>query len=94
MVRLSSRAESDLAEIADYTIEAFGIEQAGRYIAGLEACLNALDGKPFTGHGTDELAPGLRRFWHKSHVVFFVPDDEGIFIVRILHKSMDFQRHL
>ena len=36
--RLSSRAESDLAEIADYTIETFGLEQARRYIDGLEAC--------------------------------------------------------
>ena len=32
--RLSSRCESDLAEIADYTIEAFGVEQARNYIEG------------------------------------------------------------
>ena len=29
--RLTFRAESDLAQIADYTIEKFGIEQARRY---------------------------------------------------------------
>ena len=29
--RLSPRAENDLAEIADYTIETFGVEQARRY---------------------------------------------------------------
>ena len=29
--RLSPRAETDLAEIADYTIETFGVEQARRY---------------------------------------------------------------
>ena len=34
--RLTSCAESDLAEIADYTIETFGIEQARRYRNALE----------------------------------------------------------
>ena len=29
--RLSPRAETDLAEIANYTIETFGVEQARRY---------------------------------------------------------------
>lgn len=33
---LTSRAESDLAEIADYTIETFGIEQARRYCDALD----------------------------------------------------------
>ena len=77
MVRLSSRAESDLAEIADYTIEAVGIEQARRYLAGLETCFQTLARKPSEGRSTAELAPRLRRFQHKSHLVFFIPDDDG-----------------
>ena len=31
---------------------------------------------------------------HQSHMVFYIPDEEGVFIVRVLHKSMDFERHL
>ena len=92
--RLSSRCESDLAEIADYTIEAFGVEQARNYIEGLEACFQNLADKPFDGRDADELAPKLRRFRHQSHMVFYIPGEEGVFIVRVLHKSMDFQRHL
>ena len=92
--KLSSRAESDLSEIADYTIESFGIEQARRYMDGLEACFQTLADKPLDGRGTDELAPKLRRFRHQSHMVFYIPDEEGVFIVRVLHQSMDFQRHL
>ncbi len=71
--RLSSRAESDLAEIADYTIEAFGIEQARRYMDGLEVRFQTLADKPLAGGRADELAPEPRR---------------------VLHQSMDFQRHL
>lgn len=40
--RLTSRAQTDLAEIADYTIETFGIEQARRYRADFEALAKSL----------------------------------------------------
>ena len=92
--RLSSRGEADLAEIADYTIESFGTEQARRYIEGLEVCFRALADKPSDGRDADELAPNLRRLRYQSHMIFYIPDEDGVFIVRVLHKSMDFQRHL
>ena len=82
--RLSSRAESDLAEIADYTIETFGLEQARRYIDGLEACFQALVDNRLDGPSADELAPKLRRLTQQSHMDFYLPDEEGVFIVRVL----------
>ena len=94
MVSLTRRAESDLAGIADYTMESFGIEQARRYIAALEACFHTFSGKPSKGRSAEEIAPRLRRFRYKSHVVFFIPGGEGVLIVRVLHESMDFHRHL
>ena len=91
---LSSRADADLAGIADYSIEAFGFEQARRYGEGLEECLNRLADQPKLGNVVGELRPALRRFQWKSHVVFYVPDEHGVFIVRVLHESMDWRRHL
>jgi toxin ParE1/3/4 len=46
------------------------------------------------GRKEDELAPGLRRFEYQSHIVFYVPKDKGVRIVRVLHQSMDVKRHL
>ena len=92
--RLSSRAEADLAEIADYTIKTFGIEQARRYRDAMEACFRTLAENPRLGRGVERLAPGLRRFEHQSHTVFYAEDKEGILIVRILHVGMDAPRHL
>ena len=40
--KLTSLAETDLAEIADYTIDTLGIEQARRYRDGLETCFRNL----------------------------------------------------
>jgi len=92
--RLSSRAESDLAEIADYTIERFGIEQARRYRDELESCIQTLAANPMIGRSADELGSKLRRYEHQSHIVFYLPSDQGVFVVRVLHQRMDYARHL
>lgn len=91
---LSSRAESDLREIADFTINTFGIDQARRYGGGLEECFQSLADNPLSGGSAREIVPRLRRIRHESHVVFYLPDEAGVFIVRVLHQRMDFRRHL
>lgn len=92
--RLSPHAETDLAEIADYTIETFGVEQARRYRDELEACFRNLAGNPLSGRSAEWLSPGLRRFEHRSHAVFYTQEEESILIIRILHVGMDAPRHL
>ncbi len=92
--RLSSRADTDLAGIADYTLETFGIEQARRYRDGLDADFQILADNPLLGQSADHFAPQLRRLEHQSHVIFYVPKNYGALIVRILHTSMEASRHL
>ena len=91
--RLSSLAETDLAGIADYTIETFGIEQARRYRDEFEACFRNLAENPRSGRSAERLVPGLRRWEHRSHVVFYLEDERSVLIVRILHARMDAPRH-
>ena len=93
-VRLSPRAETDLAEIADYTIETFGVEQARRYRNELEVRFRSLAENPQLGRSVERLGPGLRRFEQRSHVVFYKKHEGGVLIVRVLHARMDAARHL
>jgi len=93
-LRLSRRAASDLAEIADYTIAEFGINQARRYRDQLQACFRSLLANPELGRSAEEVAPGLRRIRQQAHVVFYRVERDGLLIVRVLHHSMDFERHL
>ena len=49
---------------------------------------------PNLGRSAHELAEGLRRFEHQSHIVFYEPQETNILIVRVLHKRMDPPQHL
>ena len=92
--RLSRLAEADLAGIADYTIQTFGIDQARRYRDGLERCFQSLADDQLPTYSAEQHAAGLRRYTYQSHVIFFKPTDDGVFIVRVLHTRMDWERHL
>ena len=91
--RLSSRAQADLAEIADYTIETYGVRQARRYRDELEACFRNLAENPRLGRLAERLAPGLRRFENRSHAVFYTECNDGVLIIRALHVRMDASLH-
>jgi toxin ParE1/3/4 len=92
--RLSRLAATDLQEIAEYSIERFGIEQARKYRDDLKTCFGQLADNPAIGKGAEMLVRGLRRFEHQAHVVFYMSETESILIVRVLHSSMDAPRHL
>ena len=91
--RLSRLAAADLEEIAEYTIDRFGIEQSRRYRDGLKTCFIQLANNPALGRGVEQLIQGLRRFEHQSHVVFYISEPESLLIVRVLHSSMDSVKH-
>lgn len=97
-IKLSRKAAHDLAEIADYTIHEFGIIQACQYKDSLQNCFNSLQENPMLGRSADDVAPdvtlGLRRIRQQAHVIFYIKGSDHILIVRVLHHSMDFERHL
>ena len=91
--RLSKRADADILEIVAFTVKRFGIEQGRRYHDGLRRVFQVLAEHPTRGRGAGELAPNLRRWKYESHTVFYVPEPQGILIVRVLHQAMDTARH-
>lgn len=91
---LAQRARTDLSTIGRYTKKKWGNAQAERYLSQLEGDLQLLATSPGLGRMAEtKRRPGLRRFESGSHVVFYELIDNGIFIVRILHKSMLAKQH-
>jgi len=91
---LTTQADADLEGIYEYTIFNFGLAQARNYLDGLRARFDMLAEHPLHGRSDEALAPGLRRSEYESHIVFYMPQDDGILIVRVLHQRMDVGRHL
>lgn len=91
---ISEKAQADLAAIVAYTVERWGVQQADVYLAALDRCLSRLAEQPFLGHRRDELSAGLLSFPAESHIVYFLPTDFGIVVVRILHRRQDPHRHV
>ena len=86
--RLSKLARLDLIEIGDYTVDQWGLEQALRYLDSMENCFGLIAANPKIGRKCDRLRKGYRRIEHEKHVVFYRMDEEGAFIVRILHQRV------
>jgi toxin ParE1/3/4 len=90
----SKQARLDLIEIADYTVDMWGVSQAERYLGGLDDCFRRLVDAPQLGRACDQIRPGYRRVEQGKHVVIYRADSEGIFICRVLHQSMLPERQL
>lgn len=87
--RLSRKAAADVEGIYAYTIEQHGLTLARKYLDGLRACFEHLAEHPLLGRRADRIASGVRRHECQSHVVFYVPNETGVNVARVLHARMD-----
>lgn len=91
--RLSSKAEQEVEQIYAYSIENFGFETAIEYVDGLHQRMQILAENPTLGRDYNHVEHGLKRYEHRSHSIYYIPDKGGIFIVRILGARQDPARH-
>lgn len=91
---LTAGADRDLVAHYEFGIESFGLARAQDYFLGLHERFELLAITPTMGRSVNELSPRLRRFEHGSHVIFYLPDDDGILVVRVLRQEQDFKRHI
>lgn len=81
-------AESDLKSIVRYTMKTWGRAQTEIYKQGLRDCFELIAGNSSIGRRCDFIRPGLRRFEHGKHVIFYVLQTGEVQIVRVLHQQM------
>ena len=92
--QLRPQADKDLESIYAYSYREFGSARAQRYIRDLSAAFRKLAAEPQLGMDYSHVRPHLMAYQVVSHVVFFKPSVDGITVLRVLHKSMDCERHL
>ena len=94
MYKFSQAAARDVENILQSSLKDFGYNQTEQYFSSLNKCLRLLSLNPTMGKSAEDLESGYYRFPHRSHVIFYQIDNTDIFILRILHKSMDITEHL
>lgn len=91
---LTLEADEDLYETWLYGLGRWGLEQADNYQDQLEKMIRYLAENPQHGKDQSFIVNGLRSFPSGSHRVFYMFEEGYITVVRVLHQSMDTERHI
>lgn len=86
---LTERAKQDLENLTDFSMMRFGHSQTRAYLRHLESALTQLSEMPTLGRFRPELAHGLRSYPCSRHTIYYLEQDNGVVIIRILHQSME-----
>jgi toxin ParE1/3/4 len=89
----SPAAVADIGAIWDYTAETWGVRQADRYLDDIRSACVALAYGERVGRRVDVL-DGYLKYPVGRHLIFFRQVGPGIVVIRVLHQSMDVERHL
>ena len=91
---LHPRAETDLADIWQFTFETWGAAQANTYLEQLDLGFHQLAKNPKLGKPGDEIRTGYRCLHLSRHMAYYRIQDRQIIIVRVLHERMDIWQYL
>jgi toxin ParE1/3/4 len=89
----SPASREDLAEIWRF-IANDSVFHADRFIRMLDERVKHLAANPLIGRPRKELAADLRSYPVSPLIVFYIPTESGVKIVRILHSSRDIKPDL
>lgn len=93
-LELTEIARADLKSIRRYSQRTWGSDRTAQYMAGLRDTMKGLLAGTVVSRNRDDLRPGLQMATSGRHNVFFEVAQSRILVVRVLHDSMDYQRHL
>lgn len=82
------RAKADLVEIWDYIADD-SENRADAFIETINQKLAVLAERPNIGRARDELGKNIRSFPVSRYVIFYMPIQGGIDVVRVLHGARD-----
>ena len=89
-IKFSAAVVEDLKDIWDYAAQ-YDENAAGRLIKQIQKKFILLRDNPHVGREQNQFLVGLRSFVVKNYFIFYLPIDDGIDILRVLHSSRDIE---
>ena len=94
-VQLSERAQKDFKAIQRYTLKRYSEKQVLKYSKMIKSGIENINENPaLYGHSRPDISERYRSHQVGEHSIIFRVDENKIFIVAILHGSMDFRNQL
>lgn len=91
--QLSNQALEDLGAIWDFGVERWGQKKANSYATDIHNMCDFIADNLGLGKSRDHIVNGLKSYPVGSHIVFYVEKNGLVYVIRLLHKRSDFERH-
>lgn len=90
-LEISDEAYDDLVHIQNYTYSLHGEDRWAAYGRDLDRALQHILEHPLSGHCRADI-PDLYMAWAvNEHIMIYRIEDAIIYLIRVLHKKMDFR---
>ena len=93
-LELSHKAQADLDDIRDSSLGQFGVERAILYLDAIEQVFRGLLDHSRIGSAQADIGEAVLSYPVGEHRIFYEARPGRIYVVRVLHKTMDVERHL
>lgn len=87
-------AAADIVDIWDYTAAEYGADAADAYVTEMDAVMRRILDYPDMGSDCSAIRKGYRRIRAGSHLIYYIPHERGIDVIRVLHERRDARRQL
>jgi toxin ParE1/3/4 len=87
-------AYRDIEEIFDYTVENWSYNQAVKYVALIDDCINDIAQEKLIGKNYIHSSKDYKTIKTGRHIIFYRFQDKTCIVVRILHEKMDIDNNL
>ena len=84
----SRQADDDMFEIWSF-IAGDNLQAADNLAREIHSVCKKIADLRLAGRAREDLGPNLRSVPHGSFVIFYRPQEDGIFVVRVLHGARD-----
>lgn len=85
-------ASEDLRDIWIYLVEKAGSETANKFLSEVKKKCESVSKFPEMGRVRHEYLLNLRSFPFSNYIIFYLPLEDGIEVLRIIHSSRDVQQ--
>ena len=95
-IKLSISAQEDIDNILVYTLVEYGQKQQDLYLSLIEQGFDTIAENPFIGRGHSDLSDNIQIWTVGKHIIVYSVNDtlDSVYILRILHQSVDLKRYV